>query len=555
MVYLTLRPPLFDFDGYGYLLSALGPDRLGNIDHLHVLWEPIQIILVSLAGAAAPPPAFLFEIVGIVLNCAALFFFCVLLCKSSGSRLFAASATLFVAFSPRFWYLGFQNEPYPVLFLLLMLYLLSWSSFDGKTSNGLRLATGVFCLAAGILVHQAAVCFVPAGAITLIGFGSGTNLKRIARGVIWCGAIAALVLPVYTYIWTIVDSGSSFLSWTIEDLSNQHPFRLEFPSTAIKTVIGVLGAIVQDGAVRPFLDRHFSPSEIFALYAAVGVSILLLTVILTWRSDLYSVSLRLIQTNPLFAVSVLSIVCWSLVVISYEPVTQNYWLVDILLAFIAAALIIRDRKWSGVPSLSVALIILSAVNAWLNHANDLEGSLNAPEHLVASIDRHVGKNDTFIVLADRDWYGDVEYELLFDYLRVSFDSRGIAILNDFILPAKGSPLWRDRLRKKIDSTLRSCHRVFIAANVFDPHSYSDLAGTKDPFSPFVNQEYVRIRGSELMSQIVESFEPYQMVESSLRIGSDRYFAVTARSMNPPSCRNRGEAIDEYRKTGTVGTLR
>jgi hypothetical protein len=524
-IYLALRPPLFDFDGYGYLLSALGPDRLGNIDHLHVLWEPIQIALLKFAGGAEHPPAFLFQIVGIVLNCVALFFFCALLGKSSGSRLFAVASTLFIAFSPRFWYLGFQNEPYPALFLVLVLYLLSWSSANEKGPDGLRLAAGVVCLAGGILVHQAAVCFVPAGAIALVGFGSGTTLKRVARSVTWCAAIAALVLPVYLYVWAMVDSGTPFLSWTIEDLATQHSLHFEVPSTAIKAVIGALGAIVQDGAIRLFLDRHLSPSQILGFYGVIGAAICCGALIFAWRSGAYRILLRLIRTNPLFAVSLLSILFWSAIVIAYEPVTQNYWLVDILLAFVAIGLVIRDRRWNGVPALAGVLLVLSLINAWLNHVNDLEASLNAPEHLVVSIDRYVGKRDIFMILADHDWYGDVEYELLFNYLRVSSDLRGVAILNDFVLPAKGSRSWRDQLHNKIDSTLSSCHRVFVAANVLDPRSYWDLAGTKDPFSPFVNKEYVGLNGSELMGQIAEVLEPYRMVNSELRIGSDRYFAL------------------------------
>lgn len=535
IVYLALRPPLFDFDGYGYLLLALGPDRLAKIDHRHVLWEPIQFGLLKFAGAAQHPPALLFQIVGIALNCGALFFFCALLCKGSGSRLFAVASTVFIAFSPRFWYLGFQNVPYPALFLVLVLYLLSWSSSEGKAPNGLRLAAGGVCLAAGILVHQAAVCFVPAGVIALIGFGGGTILKRIARGVIWCGAIAAVVLPVYLYVWIITDSGSPFLSWTIEDLSGQHPLRLEFPSTAIKAVIGALGAIVQDGAIRRFLDTHFSQLQILGFYSVVGAVICCGAIIFAWRFGAWSVLPRLIRTNSLFTLSLLSMAFWSAIVIVYEPVTQNYWLVDVLLGLVCVGLVVRDRRWGGVPVLAGILLMLAVVNAWLNHSNDLESSLNAPEQLIASIDPYVGKQDIFIVLANHDWYGDVEYELLFKYLRVSSDPRGVAILNDFVLPAKGSRFWRYRLHERIDSTLSSCHRVFVAANVLDPRSYSDLAGSEGPFSPFVNQEYMGLKGSELLGQVAAALEPYQLVNSELRIGSDRYFAVRSRAAIRPAC--------------------
>ena len=55
LLYLAVRPPLFDPDGYVYRLVMLGPDRLEYMDHAHLLWEPLQILM--LAGDPLPPIA------------------------------------------------------------------------------------------------------------------------------------------------------------------------------------------------------------------------------------------------------------------------------------------------------------------------------------------------------------------------------------------------------------------------------------------------------------------------------------------------------------------
>ena len=72
-VYLAFRPPIFDSDGYSDLLAALGPNRIDNIDPLHLLSVPIQILLVTIVGAKGYPPTMPFQVLGIALNCATPF--------------------------------------------------------------------------------------------------------------------------------------------------------------------------------------------------------------------------------------------------------------------------------------------------------------------------------------------------------------------------------------------------------------------------------------------------------------------------------------------------
>ncbi len=133
-----------------------------------------------------------------------------------------------------------------------------------------------------------------------------------------------------------------------------------------------------------------------------------------------------------------------------EPLTRRF-----LRAFAwgLGTLTIKDhRRW--VVVFAALAIPLGMLNLFLNHAADIDGSRNAPEQLVAEPNSNVRKDDIFVVLSDADWYGALEYEILFRYLQVASAERGVAILNDFVLPANDSPQWRNALSQKIDSTLK-----------------------------------------------------------------------------------------------------
>jgi len=162
LLYLAVRPPLFDSDGYVYRLVMLGPDRLEYMDHAHLLWEPLQILMVAIARPLGNSTIFPFQIFGILVNCATLFLFWILLRRVSGNSLFASVAVITVACSPRFWYLGSQNEPYPLLFLFAVLYL-AWSYYSSRNSKDR-------------INHDAHI----AGALTGIAFVALTDPQRFA---------------------------------------------------------------------------------------------------------------------------------------------------------------------------------------------------------------------------------------------------------------------------------------------------------------------------------------------------------------------------------------
>lgn len=529
ILYFAVRPPMFDSDGYGDLLAALEPDRLASIDPLHLLTMPTQIILVSIAGANPYPSMAPFQVTGIVLSCATLFFFCALLLRSSGSRLFAIAAGILVAFSPRFWYVTFQNKPYPFLCLALVLYLYTWFTPDETPPTGVRLMVAGFFMSVLVLFHQAAVFLVPAGVLALTFFGKQSLTRRLACAITWGAGVTIVVLAVYLYAWRVATGGDrAFMSWALRQIEFNGPPEFHFPQTLIQSVTGVFGLMLQDDAIRSFLQENLTIRATLAIYAGLGIfSILGVTTLIRWTQSNKRL-LALARNNPLFTVSLLSICFWSVVVIIEEPVTSNHWVLVLFPGLVCLGLVLRGGSRRAVNAFAVIVLMLSGVNAYLNRSADLSASRNAPQRLVASIDRHLGKKDIFLVLANQDWYGDVEYELLFSYLRVASDRRGVAILNDFVLPAHGSRSWSDALKEKIDSTLNSGGQVFVAAHVLDADSYQDLGNSMNAFSPkedHLSQQYETLGGPALLGQVTKVLNSYDLQQSNFKLADEEFMVI------------------------------
>jgi hypothetical protein len=525
LLYLAVRPPLFDIDGYVYRLVMLGPDRLEYMDHAHLLWEPLQILMLAIARPLGNSTIFPFQIFGVLVNCVTLFLFWILLRKVSASSFLASTAVITVAFSPRFWYLGFQNEPYPLLFLFVVLYLMSWHTADGNPPSGLRLIAAGFCLAGAIFFHQAAVVLVPAGCLALLIFGDETPRSRIVRAILWGAGVAVVVVPVYLYVWSISGSDSAWLPWTLGEYEEQHFLELSPWATFIKSTMGASGAILQSDSIQSFLGQDLSAKQIFALYGSLGIATCAGLAALVWLTRSNRLIVQLTKTNALFMVSLLSIFFWSAVVSASEPVTSNYWVLDFFPALVCLGFIFRACAWRGLIAFAAIALVLSPVNGYLNHAEFYEQSRNPPERLIASVNQHLGKGDIFIVLASKDWYGSTDYESLFRILKQDADARGQAILNDYVLRADKSSSWSDQLGDKVRSTIDSGGKVYVGASVLDPDSYSDLAGAKDPFSPNLNLEYVGINGPALLQQVKQVFAPYNLKDSDFKIGDDEYFVL------------------------------
>ena len=147
-IYLLLRPPLFNYDGYTYRLQALRPIQGDSINPHHLLWYPIQRAIAEVAAAVGSPSPEAFQFFGILINSVSLALFCLLLVRLSNRLAVPAAMTIFIAFSPHVWSLGLQNQPYPLLDLLVVAFL--WTVAERAAPSRLRLAAGGLGLAATV---------------------------------------------------------------------------------------------------------------------------------------------------------------------------------------------------------------------------------------------------------------------------------------------------------------------------------------------------------------------------------------------------------------------
>lgn len=173
----------------------------------------------------------------------------------------------------------------------------------------------------------------------------------------------------------------------------------------------------------------------------------------------------------------------------------------------------------------MAVVLISAWNIHFNLENDRDLSVNFPEPLLQAIDRHVGPRDVFIVLVQDGYIGGMDYDLLFTALQYAPRNPCLRLMEDFVWRAHNSPVWRDNLRARIDHTLASGGRVFVADHVVDPGTYRNLSGINFPFAPFVQARYAGTEGPAFYQEVREAFLPYKLRQSDFRIGPDRYFLI------------------------------
>jgi hypothetical protein len=528
IVYLALRPPIYDIDAYSDLTAIAGPNPIRETDPLHLLAIPMQLAVASITGKHPYPPEAPFQVIGVGLCALALFFFCLLLFRIGASVLLAAATTLFIATAPQFWYSALQDGRYSLLFAALVLFLWTWITPDGDPPKGWRLAASGLCLALAILIHEGAVFIAPAAAVALLIYGKEALPRRFLRAFLWGLGTAALVLVVYLWAWRVVTDGNiSFLLWTQQNLRENGSLEFRFPFSVIQAVMGISGAVVNDVSIRNWLDENVSAALTMKLYAALAVTVCVVAGSLIWVTGSLRPILRSLRDNALAGLCLLITLAWAAIVIAWDPELPSRWTPILFPVLVCVALMVKaHRRW--VFTFGALAIALSVLNLYLNHAADIDNSRNAPERLVAELNSNLRKDDIFVVLANVDWYGDVEYEMLFNYLRVVSDTRGVAVLNDYVLPANDAPLWRDELTQKIDATLKHGGRVFIAEHLLDPGTYDDLGNTKGAYAPKEDPllaRYASLDGPALFQQVQGVLGHYQLRPSKFQLANDEFSVI------------------------------
>jgi hypothetical protein len=521
-VYGALRPPLYNFDGYSAQLQALQPLDAGNINPHHLAWYPFErVVGAGLAAAGVSSPE-AFQWVGILVMAASLAILCGLLARRSGRILLPSALTLFIAFSPSIWALGLQNQPYTVLELCIAVFLCTLGEWR-RPSRARLIASGV-ALGAAVLLQQAMAITVPAIGLGWIIASEGRLAGRIKRALTWTCAIGAGVASVYLVAAHSAEiAPSGFAKWVLEYLQDQHGIQLHWPLSAIKSVMGMVGTLIESSWISYRVNPWQHSAAISRIYEAILAGGLIGVAIFLARRDALRRLWARIRTQTPFTMVLLQIGAWSVFVILWEP-TGHFWSVNLFpLAFLATGWMKSTRRRTAFLAAGI-LLMISSWNIYANHQKDKAYSVSYPPPLLAQIRSELGPNDAFIV-GGRDWYANRDYGLLLECLDDWPRDPAIALVDDYVLKNPGGA-WEPELRREIGHTFASGGRIYVADHVLWDDSYRDLEQTGDPLSTYAHMEYAGLGGSQIAGEIRNFFSGYASRPSSFRIGSETFFEIT-----------------------------
>jgi hypothetical protein len=174
-------------------------------------------------------------------------------------------------------------------------------------------------------------------------------------------------------------------------------------------------------------------------------------------------------------------------------------------------------------ALACALMLISAWNLRADHLQDQGLSNDYPPPLLAQIRAELGPNDVFIV-AGRDWFANMDYDLLQACLDDWPHSPAIDLLDDYVMGASNEP-WQQRLDRDIRATLARGGRVYVAHHIFWPDSYQDLNDSSNPFSDYARPEFAGTNSDSLRIDIQRFFSHYKLADSNFKVGSDPYWEL------------------------------
>src|ERR1017187_8989355 len=298
-VYLLLRPPLFNFDGYSYWLEALQRYDGGNVNPHHLLWYPIQRGITTVTSALCSPSTGTFQIFGIIIISLSLAFLCLLLARLTGRVALPFAVTIFIAFSPHIWDVVLQNQPYTLLTLCIVAFL--WTVSEWDAPSPLRLIASGLALGAAILLQQAMAVEVPAVAIGLVVAGSGHWRDRLKRAVGWAGSITVGVAAVYALMARAAGiEPAGFINWTLEYLQDQHGIQVHWPQTAIKCVMGIVGTLVESSWISYRLTPVANGAAVWGLYEGILVAGCVVALALASRRRVRERMAHALLSNPSF---------------------------------------------------------------------------------------------------------------------------------------------------------------------------------------------------------------------------------------------------------------
>jgi hypothetical protein len=520
-IYLLMRPPLFNYDGYVYRLQALGPHQSDYINPHHLMWYPLQKAIAAVTSAVGSPSPEAFQLVGILINSFALALFCLLLVRLTHRLALSFAMTIFIAFSPHIWNLGFQNQPYPLLDLCVVAFL--WTVAERDAPSRLRLAASGLALFAAVMLQQAMALAVPAVAAGFVLAGAGPCKDRLKLAARWAGGTTLGVAAAYVLMARVAGvKPSGFLNWSLLYLQTQHGIHVQWPQSAIKSVIGVVGTLLESSWIRNRFSPQENPEAIWRLYGGLLVAGCIVAAALASRRGVRERLMRLLRSNTSFTSVLMLVLAWGVFVFLWEP-TGHFWSVILFpLTFLASWWLRGIRKRTALL-LTGGLVMVSGWNLFANHRLDQAYSVNFPPPMLEQIRAQLGPNDVFIV-AGRDWYANIDYDLLLACLDDWPNDPAIALLDEYVMTSSGEP-WQQRLDREIQAAFAAGGRVFVADHIFWPQSYRDLEQTADPFSEYARAEFAGVNGEKLRGEVKSFFGRYKLCPSRFKIGADRFWEL------------------------------
>lgn len=524
LISFTLRPPLHNYDGYLYRLQALAPFAGDAINPHHLLWYPVQKAIAMATGALGSPSPEAFQAVGILVNALGLAWFCLLLAQRTGKLVLPFALTLYIALSPRIWHLSLQNQPYPLLDLWVVAFL--WGLSEGGSLPAWRLTVCGAALGMAVLLQQGMALAVPAVALGMSFVGSGPWRGRLKTALGWAAATTAGITVVYLGLAALAGvRPSGFIGWTTMYLQEQHGIQLQWPQTAIKSAFGMVSAVVDLSWIN---DRFNTPptrrliTGAYGTLLAVGCGVL--AMILIKRRH----RLRLLhhmRTSAGFACTLALLLAWTVFVILWEP-AGYYWCVGLIpVAFLATGQMSRLGQRAGL-ALAGVLLLVSGWNLKGDYRAELALSVNYPPPMLDQIRAGLGPDDVFII-AGRDWYGNIDYDLLLGCLDDWPRDPAIALLDEYVMEREMQP-WQQSLDRDIGSVIMRGGHVYLAKHVLQKETYDDLAEIQDPFSQYYRQEFLGVNEQSLQQQIQQFFAHYELRPSRFRIGGNEFWELKQR---------------------------
>jgi hypothetical protein len=518
--YFLLRPPLFNYDGYTYRLEALEPANADYINPHHVLWYPVQKALVVATSKLADGSPEAIQIFGIAVTCVSLALFCLLLVRLTGRLLPPLAITAFIAFSPQVWEHALQNQPYPLLYLFLVLFF--WTVSGSARPSARRLVCGGAALAAAVLFQQAMVLAIPAAALGLAFIADGPLKHRLVRYTVWTGSTLLLVAAAYITAAGLIGLGpSGFFGWTLNYLESQHSLQVDWLQSPAKSAMGIVRALLETSRLEDLLIAGFPSTAVYWLYYILLLAGCLFAAAASMRKAARGRIGRAVQSRTLVATALPIALVWGIFAFLWEP-SGYYWSLELFPAGLLLALWLRESRPRTVRAAVGLLVALSAWNIFANCRRDRAYSINYPPPLIRQIEQQLSPRDMFIV-AGREWYGDLDWDLLLQCLGKRSPNPGKALLDDFVMPGRERHRdWRPELERQIQTVWQAGGRVFVADHVLSANTYSDLPQTASPLSEYERTKFAGVDAEKLSDQIEAFFDAYGPVESPVKIGTNRF---------------------------------